>query len=203
LQPKKAFDDTDGRWDLEKPVEGVHGSSTVVCLSGPNTGAQAYPACFHHFTLYVDVALTEPQPKKQTAHQQQQQQQQQQQRNRHTHTSSMKARSQAELTDKEREEAIKGFEGLGLCTQLAEAAAGLGWKKPTIIQEQAVPPLIQGRQGLQPDSDMAAEVPAKEAWAAVEAPSVLCLRLAWGGVTVEFDRLALCEPPLFINCLPS
>lgn len=56
----------------------------------------------------------------------------------------MKARSQDALTDKEREEAIKAFEALGLCTQLAEAAAGLGWKQPTVIQQQAVPPLIQG-----------------------------------------------------------
>lgn len=56
----------------------------------------------------------------------------------------MKARSQTELTEQEREAAIKAFEGLGLCTQLAEAAAGLGWKQPTVIQQQAVPPLIQG-----------------------------------------------------------
>lgn len=51
---------------------------------------------------------------------------------------------QNELTEQEREAAIKAFEGLGLCTQLAEAAAGLGWKQPTVIQQQAVPPLIQG-----------------------------------------------------------
>lgn len=56
----------------------------------------------------------------------------------------MKARPQNELTEQEREAAIKAFEGLGLCTQLAEAAAGLGWKQPTVIQQQAVPPLIQG-----------------------------------------------------------
>ena len=57
---------------------------------------------------------------------------------------SMKARSPNELNEQERQAAITAFEGLGLCTQLAEAAAGLGWKQPSVIQQQAVPPLIQG-----------------------------------------------------------
>lgn len=48
------------------------------------------------------------------------------------------------MTDAERKAAIKAFEGLGLCTQLAEAAANLGWKTPSVIQQQAVPPLLQG-----------------------------------------------------------
>ncbi|WIA29424.1 hypothetical protein OEZ86_011927 [Tetradesmus obliquus] len=56
----------------------------------------------------------------------------------------MKSRSDNQLTEQEREAAIKAFEGLGLCTQLAEAAASLGWKQPSVIQQQAVPPLLQG-----------------------------------------------------------
>ncbi|GBF91769.1 DEAD-box ATP-dependent RNA helicase [Raphidocelis subcapitata] len=48
------------------------------------------------------------------------------------------------MSDAERAEAIKAFEALGLCSQLAEAAAGLGWKTPSVIQQQAVPPLLQG-----------------------------------------------------------
>eukprot|EP00877_Chromochloris_zofingiensis_P001236 jgi/Chrzof1/11112/Cz05g24070.t1 len=56
----------------------------------------------------------------------------------------MGARDANKLTDDERSAAIKAFEGLGLCIQLAEAAASLGWKTPSVIQQQAVPPLIQG-----------------------------------------------------------
>jgi superfamily II DNA/RNA helicase len=56
----------------------------------------------------------------------------------------MKSRSDNQLTEQEREAAIKAFEGLGLCTQLAEAAASLGWKQPSVIQQQALPPLLQG-----------------------------------------------------------
>ena len=93
----------------------------------------------------------------------------------------MKARSQAELTDKEREEAIKAFEGLGLCTQLAEAAAGLGWKKPTIIQEQAVPPLIQGGLSLQP-AYMVSDVEAKgTCWQQPQLRHPLCCVCHWLG----------------------
>lgn len=51
------------------------------------------------------------------------------------------------LTDEERKASIKAFEELGLCTQLAEAAASLGWKQPSIIQKQAIPPLLQGEDG--------------------------------------------------------
>lgn len=48
------------------------------------------------------------------------------------------------LTEQEHKEAVTAFEGLGVCTQLAEAAASLGWKKPSNIQEQAIPHLLQG-----------------------------------------------------------
>lgn len=52
-----------------------------------------------------------------------------------------------QLTDAERAAAIAAFEKLGICTQLAEAAANLGWKSPSNIQEQAVPHLLQGGSG--------------------------------------------------------
>ncbi len=42
------------------------------------------------------------------------------------------------------EKAVALFEKLGICKQLAESAAGLGWKAPTSIQEQAVPHLLAG-----------------------------------------------------------
>ena len=40
--------------------------------------------------------------------------------------------------------AVAGFEALGICKQLAEAAVALGWKEPTSIQQQALPHLLQG-----------------------------------------------------------
>lgn len=49
------------------------------------------------------------------------------------------------LTDAEKVECLAAFEKLGLCRQLAEAAAALGWKKPSSIQEQTVPLLLQGK----------------------------------------------------------
>jgi len=56
----------------------------------------------------------------------------------------MAPRDTGKLSDEERARAIKTFEELGLCVQLAEAAATLGWKSPSPIQQQAVPPLLQG-----------------------------------------------------------
>ena len=50
----------------------------------------------------------------------------------------------ATLSSKEAEDAARAFEQLGVCTQLAEAAASLGWKSPTSIQQQAIPQLLQG-----------------------------------------------------------
>ena len=49
-----------------------------------------------------------------------------------------------ELTEKEKADSIAAFVALGVCTQLAEAAAGLGWKTPSSIQEQAIPHLLAG-----------------------------------------------------------
>lgn len=49
-----------------------------------------------------------------------------------------------QLTEQEKNESIRQFKELGLCEQLAEAAATLGWKEPSVIQKQAVPHLLQG-----------------------------------------------------------
>ena len=40
--------------------------------------------------------------------------------------------------------AVKKFTALGVCEQLAEAAAALGWMAPTEIQAAAVPHLLAG-----------------------------------------------------------
>ena len=49
-----------------------------------------------------------------------------------------------QLTQDEKEKSMKAFEALGICAQLAEAAASLGWKLPTNIQEQAIPNVLSG-----------------------------------------------------------
>lgn len=43
------------------------------------------------------------------------------------------------------DKAVKLFEKLGICSQLADAAASLGWKTPSSIQEQAIPHVLQGQ----------------------------------------------------------
>ena len=40
--------------------------------------------------------------------------------------------------------AAAAFEELGVCTELAQACAALGWKAPTAIQTQAVPLALAG-----------------------------------------------------------
>ncbi len=50
------------------------------------------------------------------------------------------------MTEQEKQTAISAFTKLGICTQLAEAAAGLGWKAPSSIQEQAIPHLLAGEE---------------------------------------------------------
>jgi ATP-dependent RNA helicase DDX47/RRP3 len=52
-----------------------------------------------------------------------------------------------QLSDADHAAAVKAFEALGICTQLAEAAAALGWKSPSAIQEQAIPSVLQGGSG--------------------------------------------------------
>ena len=49
-----------------------------------------------------------------------------------------------DLSASENASTVTSFAVLGICTQLAEAAAALRWKQPTPIQEQAVPHLLQG-----------------------------------------------------------
>jgi superfamily II DNA/RNA helicase len=49
-----------------------------------------------------------------------------------------------ELSESERIKSVEAFKALGVHAQLAEAAASLGWKSPSPIQEQAVPLLLQG-----------------------------------------------------------
>ncbi|PNH11291.1 putative ATP-dependent RNA helicase, partial [Tetrabaena socialis] len=49
------------------------------------------------------------------------------------------------LTDVERAASVAAFQQLGICSQLAESAASLGWKTPSSIQEQAVPLLLAGQ----------------------------------------------------------
>ena len=43
-----------------------------------------------------------------------------------------------------RAKVVAAFQALGLCEQLAEAAAALGWKAPSSIQEQAIPQVLAG-----------------------------------------------------------
>jgi ATP-dependent RNA helicase DDX47/RRP3 len=50
----------------------------------------------------------------------------------------------ATLSEAEHSKAVEAFESLGICHQLAEAAATLGWKAPTTIQEQAIPSVLKG-----------------------------------------------------------
>ena len=59
--------------------------------------------------------------------------------------------------------AAAAFESLGVCSQLAEAAAALGWKQPTAVQEQAVPLLLQGLFALAPPPPPAACKPPEPA----------------------------------------
>eukprot|EP01025_Chloroclados_australasicus_P019821 TRINITY_DN20867_c0_g2_i2.p1 TRINITY_DN20867_c0_g2~~TRINITY_DN20867_c0_g2_i2.p1 ORF type:complete len:448 (-),score=59.52 TRINITY_DN20867_c0_g2_i2:605-1927(-) len=49
------------------------------------------------------------------------------------------------LTKEEQVKASKEFQELGVCSELADTAAELGWKKPTSIQQQAIPHSIQGK----------------------------------------------------------
>ncbi|KAL4442077.1 hypothetical protein ABPG77_011338 [Micractinium sp. CCAP 211/92] len=49
------------------------------------------------------------------------------------------------LSEEEHSKAVAAFQKLGVCEQLAEAAAALGWKSPSSIQEQAVPLVLQDK----------------------------------------------------------
>ncbi|KAJ6300849.1 hypothetical protein OIU76_021615 [Salix suchowensis] len=45
----------------------------------------------------------------------------------------------------DKQETEKTFADLGLCKELVEACENLGWKKPTKIQEEAIPHALQGK----------------------------------------------------------
>jgi ATP-dependent RNA helicase DDX47/RRP3 len=49
------------------------------------------------------------------------------------------------LSDADRAAASAAFRALGVCEQLADAAAALGWRTPTPIQEAAVPAVLRGQ----------------------------------------------------------
>lgn len=53
-----------------------------------------------------------------------------------------------ELGDARQAAAVQAFEALGVCKQLAEAAAGLGWKCPSDIQTQSIPIVLKGMLGV-------------------------------------------------------
>jgi len=55
------------------------------------------------------------------------------------------AASRAAPSDGERAKAVEAFRALGLCVQLAEAAASLGWREPSAIQAQSIPPQLAGK----------------------------------------------------------
>ena len=49
------------------------------------------------------------------------------------------------LTAAERKKSIEEFTALGVCDELATAAASLGWKEPSEIQKQSIPQALQGK----------------------------------------------------------
>ena len=49
------------------------------------------------------------------------------------------------LTESEKATAITAFTELGVCDELATAAAVLGWKTPSEIQTQSIPQALQGK----------------------------------------------------------
>jgi superfamily II DNA/RNA helicase len=56
-----------------------------------------------------------------------------------------------QLSEEETKTTVESFEALGICKQLAESAAALGWKTPTGIQQQAIPLALAGaRPAAQP-----------------------------------------------------
>ena len=49
------------------------------------------------------------------------------------------------LNETEKKKAKEAFLGIGVCEELAEAAADLGWKAPSEIQAQSIPQALQGK----------------------------------------------------------
>ena len=51
----------------------------------------------------------------------------------------------AVLNETEKKKAKEAFIGIGVCEELATAAADLGWKTPSEIQAQSIPQALQGK----------------------------------------------------------
>jgi ATP-dependent RNA helicase DDX47/RRP3 len=49
------------------------------------------------------------------------------------------------LSASEKKKAAEAFVALGVCEELANAAADLGWKEPSEIQAQSIPQALQGK----------------------------------------------------------
>lgn len=50
----------------------------------------------------------------------------------------------SELSEAEVAASKKAFSDLGVCSELCDAIAAMRYKEPTDIQQQALPPLLQG-----------------------------------------------------------
>jgi ATP-dependent RNA helicase DDX47/RRP3 len=50
----------------------------------------------------------------------------------------------AALSEADAEKSKEAFKALGVCDELCEACADMGWKVPTEIQREALPPLLEG-----------------------------------------------------------
>jgi ATP-dependent RNA helicase DDX47/RRP3 len=53
----------------------------------------------------------------------------------------------AALSEADAEKSKEAFRDLGVCDELCEACADMGWKVPTEIQREALPPLLDGARG--------------------------------------------------------
>ena len=51
----------------------------------------------------------------------------------------------ASLSESEKKKAVEAFSALGVCDELAQACASLGWKAPSAIQTESIPQALQGK----------------------------------------------------------
>jgi ATP-dependent RNA helicase DDX47/RRP3 len=51
----------------------------------------------------------------------------------------------ASLSESEKKKAVEAFAALGVCDELAQACASLGWKAPSAIQTESIPQALQGK----------------------------------------------------------
>lgn len=93
--------------------------------------------------------------------------------------------------------AAQQFEALGICSQLAEAAAALKWLKPSPIQEQAIPHLLQGMQVIWSFHSVSAITCLVGAYLLM-APRTMCRpRYHWSGPNWQRQNRSVCfaNPP--------